>query len=220
MLHVLVFLQTMVYSLFLQSLYCLHLVHGLGEGSGVIKKLPSGCRRHSGRSPDTWGMHRVPSKAAGPGAPSPSWGEADPSKGYSLAQRQPVCQVDAQLLAEFHLLVCEVILQDVTEMGVCTGRTRVWRSKRAWFRFFTTRAVSTVSRFHLTHLGTASAHPGRGYSHRTGLVSSRGQLSGEAAHILQSHSAMVEMDVQRAVRVGGLQMQAATSFMLASTLVE
>ena len=61
--------------------------------------------------------------------------------------------------------------------------------------------------FYLTHLGTASAHPGRGHSHRTGLVSSRGQLSGEAAHILQSHSAMVEMDVQRAVRVGGLQMQ-------------
>ena len=28
--------------------------------------------RRSGRSPDTWGMHRVPSKAAGPGAPSPS----------------------------------------------------------------------------------------------------------------------------------------------------
>ena len=28
--------------------------------------------RHSGRSPDTWGMHRVPSKAAGPEALRPS----------------------------------------------------------------------------------------------------------------------------------------------------
>ena len=91
-------------------------------------------------------MHRVPSKAAGPEAPSRSWVEADPSKEYSLAQRQPVSPVDAQLLAEFHLLICEVILQDITEMGVCTGRTRVWRSKKAWFSFFTTRAVSTVSR--------------------------------------------------------------------------
>ena len=45
------------------------------------------------------------------------------------------------------------------------------------------------------------------HSHCTRFVSSRDQLSGEVAHILQSHSAMVEMDAQRAVRVGGLQMQ-------------
>ena len=77
--------------------------------------------RCSGRSPDTWGMQ----VAAGPEALSPSGVEVDPSKGHLPAQRQPICQVDAQLLAEFHLLICEVILQDVTETGVCTGRTRV-----------------------------------------------------------------------------------------------
>ena len=81
--------------------------------------------RCSGRSPDTWGMHSGPSEAAGPEALSPSGVEADPSKGHVPAQRQPICQVDAQLLAEFHLLICEVILQDVTEPEVCTGRTRV-----------------------------------------------------------------------------------------------
>ena len=32
------------------------------------------------------------------------------------------------------------------------------------------------------------------------------------AHILQSHSAMVEMDAQRAVRVGGLHMQVDHTF--------
>ena len=81
--------------------------------------------RCSGRSPDTRGMQRVPSEAAGLEAPSPSGVEVDPSKGHSPAQRQPVCQVDPQILAEFHLLICEVILQDVTEPEVCTGRTRV-----------------------------------------------------------------------------------------------
>lgn len=92
---------------------------------GSLKSCLVALGRCSGRSPDTWGMHSGPSEAAGPEALSPSGVEADPSKGHVPAQRQPICQVDAQLLAEFHLLICEVILQDVTEPEVCTGRTRV-----------------------------------------------------------------------------------------------
>ena len=43
----------------------------------------------------------------------------------NASQPVEVSQVVAYLLDEFHLLTYEVILQDVTEVGICTGTTRV-----------------------------------------------------------------------------------------------
>lgn len=60
--------------------------------------------------------------------------------------------------------------------------------------------------FYPTHLGTVSAHPGRGYSYCAGFASSG--HSEEVAHTLQSHMTTAEMDAQRVVRVGGQQRQA------------
>ena len=86
---------------------------------------------------------------------------AHPSLGAS--QPAEVRQVVAHLLDEFHLLTQEVFLQEVSEMRVCVDRTQGIQVQKGRFRFFSmTMVASMVSKFYPTHVGTASAHPGRG----------------------------------------------------------
>lgn len=84
----------------------------LGRAPGWLKNCLVALGRCSGRSPDTRGMHRGPFKGSWTGGSEGALLELrlTPPKGHSSAQQQPVCQLDAQLLAEFHLLICEVIL--------------------------------------------------------------------------------------------------------------
>ena len=95
-----------------KKLYCFHLVHShsLGEGSRMVKKLPSVVGRGSGISLEPEGCQRGPSKAAGlqrllvvaEGEPfeeiltQPSLGASQPAE---------VSQKVAHILNELHLLI-------------------------------------------------------------------------------------------------------------------
>ena len=94
----------------------------------MIKRMPSGFRER--RKPNTRGMQRGPSKSSGlQKLLAVCEGEtleeilAQPSLGSS-GQPAEVSQVVTHLLDEFHFLIQEVVLQEVTEMRVCAGRTQ------------------------------------------------------------------------------------------------
>lgn len=113
--------------LFCKNLYCFHLIPDLRAGLGLIKKLPSGFREGSGRSPDTREMQRGPSKAAGVLRLSVKL-QGEPVKKMltqcPVGVSQPATTQVVAHLDEFHLLIKEVALQEGTEMGVCGVRTQ------------------------------------------------------------------------------------------------
>ena len=89
--------------------------------------------------------------------PNPAWGPA-------ILQRLVRCSP----------IFWEVSLQEVTEVGVCEGRTQAMQIQKGWVRFFSLRRVaSTASRVFLTHLETASACPGKGCSCNVDFAFSR-----------------------------------------------
>lgn len=101
----------------------------MGGGSRVIKRLSTGCReRDSGRR-QTAGEHRSPSKASGLQAMF----EAEPSEetiaqtSLWVSQLAEVSQVVAHLVDDFHLLIPELVLQEVTEMRANASRTQACR---------------------------------------------------------------------------------------------
>lgn len=109
---------------FLPKLYCFHLAHGWGEGSRWLQS----CLIASGQGSEAAvGCQSGPSKATGSGRLLVGL-EGEPLKRYSPSQPgggQPkqVSQVVAHL-DEFHLYIRELMLQEVTEPGVCVGRTQ------------------------------------------------------------------------------------------------
>ena len=50
---------------FCKKFYCFRLIQCMGEGSRVVKMIPSGCRKKLRQKPDTREMQRGPSKALG-----------------------------------------------------------------------------------------------------------------------------------------------------------
>ena len=96
----------------------------------MVKKQPSGCKERLRHKPWHLGdARRTLSKAAGlqrllvvlEGEPFEEI-LAQPSVG--AGQPAEMSQVAAHLLDEFCFLIWKVILQEVTEMGVCAGRTQ------------------------------------------------------------------------------------------------
>ena len=82
---------------FLQKAYCFRLVHYSGEGSRMVKKLPSACREGLRQKPWHQGMPEGLSKNEVL-EEIPMW--------PSLGGRQPVeLARGCHLLAEFHLLI-------------------------------------------------------------------------------------------------------------------
>ena len=75
---------------FCKTLYCFHSVQGLGEGSRVVRKLPSGCRGASGKSLDITG---APERQLSSRGSEPCL-RASLSKKYSPnpARGQPACR--------------------------------------------------------------------------------------------------------------------------------
>ena len=100
----------------------------MGEGSRVVKRVSSGFRERLRKSQITGKFRGAPQRPLGSQGflvvlegeslekilTHPAWGPA----------RVEVSQVVAHLLDEFHLLIQEVFLQEVTEVRVCMGRTQ------------------------------------------------------------------------------------------------
>jgi len=120
----------------------------LGEGSRVVKKLSRGCRERL--------RHKLWHQGAVRGAPSKAAGlhlvvlESEPLEEIlaqsSLGAGQPaeVSQVVAHLLDEFHLLIQEVLPQEVQAWGSMRAEPRACRPTS--FRFFRIMAASLASR--------------------------------------------------------------------------
>ena len=95
-------------------------------------------------------------------------------RGTLPAQPVEVNQVVAHFLDEFHLLIKELVLQEVTEIRVCVGRPRACRSRRAWFRFFSKAMVTPMVSWVLPHSSCmTSVRGGRRHGHCTGFASLR-----------------------------------------------
>ena len=140
----------------------------MGQGSRVVKRVSSNFRQ----KPDTGGMQRGPSKASGlqrllvvP--------EGEPFE-KMLVQRRlgadravKVSQVVPQLLEEFHLLI-----QEVTELRVCGGRTRSLQIQKGLRSGSSPRSRRLLWRpeFYSTHLDAALPHPGEECGHRAGFA--------------------------------------------------
>lgn len=109
-----------------------------------------------------------------------------------------------RLLDEFHLLIQEVDLQEVSELAVCETEPRACPSQRGGFRFFSrARQLSWRPGFYSTHPGRPSARPEKGANAARvlhlqemlrALVLPLGRLREEAAHALQSHILAVEIE--------------------------
>lgn len=92
--------------------------------------------------------------------------EGEPSEEILAQPRLGTCQPVAvsgapHLLDEFHLLVQEVVLQEVTELRVC-GENQGAPIQRAWSG--STPGPQWLPRhpeFYPTHLGTAPTRPGK-----------------------------------------------------------
>lgn len=91
-----------------------------------------------------------PSKATGPQS-FLTVVKDEPFKRYSSYSLSPVevSQVVTHFV-EFHLLIWEVALQEVTEMGVW-AEPRACRSNRAWFRFFFRTMATFIMTIVLLH---------------------------------------------------------------------
>ena len=50
---------------FCKKFYCFRLIQCMGEGSRVVKMIPSGCRKKLRQKPDTREMQRAPQKPLG-----------------------------------------------------------------------------------------------------------------------------------------------------------
>ena len=101
-----------------KKLYCFHLVRGLGEGSRMVRNLPSCCRE--GLQTEALTPEGLLKHHWAPEAPSCA---CEPFQAVltqpHLGTKQPaeVSQVVTHLLDEFHLLLQEVTLPKVTEVG-------------------------------------------------------------------------------------------------------
>ena len=90
-------------------------------------------------------------------SPNPAWGPASLQR---LVRCSPIFK--------------EVSLQELTEVGVCEGRTQAMQIQKGWVRFFSLRRVASITPWvFLTHLEMASACPGKGCSCNAGFAFSR-----------------------------------------------
>ncbi|KAF6094757.1 hypothetical protein HJG60_011855 [Phyllostomus discolor] len=100
----------------------------MGEGSRVLKKMPSSFWERFKQKLDARGMLR--GSLQRPEGLQRLLVMLEPFEEIltqpSLGPGQPaaVSQVVAHLFDEFHLFIQEVVLQEVTEMRVCVGRTQ------------------------------------------------------------------------------------------------
>ena len=128
-------------------LYCFHLVHGLGKGSRVVKKLPSGCRERLRPKPWHQGDAEGPLKGLWtPAALVMLEGEpfkellAPPRLGAGSPRGPPGGR---HLPDEFHLFTRGRLCRK-SELGVCAAAAGARRPRRAWLGFFS-RAVEAFT---------------------------------------------------------------------------
>ena len=150
---------------------------------GWSKSCLVAAERGSGRSPDTGGMQRGPSKAAGLQRP-PSYLRVSLWKSYWLSpplqpRRQPapvgggVSQVVAICLMSFSCS-SRKRLSRKSRVGVCAARAQGCRSTRAWLRFFSRAVAASLLSRVLPHSSwDGFCAPGRGHSRFAGFASSR-----------------------------------------------
>ena len=113
----------------------------MGEGSRVIKRLPSGCRERLRQKPDPRGMQRVPSKVSGLHR-LPAVLEGEPFKEvfaqHHLGAGQPVevSQVSPICLRSFTSSPRKWFSRKSQSAGSVQGKPTTCRSTGAWIRFF------------------------------------------------------------------------------------
>ena len=136
--------------------------------------------------------------------------EGEPFKRYSPSPAQPGARQPAEvrwfahLLDEFHLLIQEVVLQEITELRVCVGRTEDMQIQKGLVQVLhghggfhgilsCTRLI--VGQFlHILEENVATA-PVLHLQEMLGFPVLVGQL-GELVHALQSHIVTGEIEVQ------------------------
>lgn len=119
----------------------------------------------------------------------------------------------SHLLEEFDLLVQEMVLQEVTEMRVCVGRTQkgqiqVVLQAQGDFHGILALAPLILGWFlHILEEGAAAVLVSYLQKRLDALTLFLHQLAGEVARVLQSHIIMVKTVTQREVGVGGPQVR-------------
>ena len=135
-----------------------------------------------------------------------------------VGQPAEVSQVVTHLLDEFCLLIQEVVLQEVTEVSVCVGRTQGMQIQKdlaqvllqgnGSFHGILSGTPLILGRLHhILEEGSTTALVWHLQEPLGSLSLRLGQLLEEVAHTLQSPILAVEIEAQTEVGVGGLQMQ-------------